>query len=293
MGKNRVPRQSLIEHLVSVFRQEFESLDWRKFKNDLVNGAYVGLGGIVISVIFGLSTKPDWEEHPVALVTVALLPLSILACDVGWRCWKAFRRIYRERSVSFRDTVQSIAVTLCGSFMLVAFGFFVRYITSPHLKLGLAEIVVFDGDVPYRGKFGIAHLREAPQPNTVFTFNQVIVSNTGVPSRAKNWRLIVNPAHGDPVIGIPYTKGIQITQPQDSSKQWLTYFPQQTIFFKSQQLIANEIRGMATFYVEGMSDDVARQPGTKLTLECDDDRGTTYSVKEPVPTKELTHPPKL
>src|SRR5579863_3699009 len=98
MRKRSKPPESLGEHLADVFRQEFSSFDRRKFWKELLYGSTgTAVIGLIISIARGLSIKSDWDDHPGVVICVTLLPASVLIADVLWRCWRAIRRIYRER----------------------------------------------------------------------------------------------------------------------------------------------------------------------------------------------------
>jgi hypothetical protein len=165
------------------------------------------------------------------------------------------------------------------------------YIRSPHFKLQLEDLFVLQNSIPFHGRTGVSTLQEGPQPNASILFFNAILSNSGVPSVVKNWRVIVTPPTGDPATGFPQLHGGHVTDPQDSSKNIFSYLFSDTIFSKTQdRQITQPVSGIASFLVPGMLYEVARQPGTKLRLECEDNNGKTYSVTDVVPSVGTAYP---
>jgi hypothetical protein len=233
-------------------------------------------------------SKHWWEV--VLLIVVGELLLFML--EPAWRFVAALWEVCHEerfKGIS-RDCVR-FAIIMGLLVALWGAGFWYDdYRHSPHLTLSLNYFVSVNGGVPLQGKYGISNTREKPQPNTEITFFSVQVDNTGIPSPATNWKAIVTPLDGNPVIGIAQVHDSEITDPQNPSRAIFTYRMGETIFYKTQSPIQHPVSGVASFSIVGMADDVARQPGTELTLQCEDKKGKVYSLTEIVPAIGISSP---
>jgi hypothetical protein len=241
--------------------------------------------------LFRLGSPLAWARHwkLVAALIFAGEIVGVVA-EPAWRCGVSLLRVCRKER--FRE-VSSVVVVTCLAAGLWGLGFWYDgYRKSPHFRLELNDFFVWQTNIPVGGRFGIAHLREAPQPNTEIIFYSVRLNNSGVPSPANNWRVIVTSLSGDTVTGSPEMHGSAITDPQNPSRDVYTYTLQETIFYKAEKPITRTqpVVGAAAFIIVGMNESIAGQPGTELTLECDDKNGKTYSVTETVPPIAIAYP---
>ena len=277
------PIKPLKIHLSGCLNDEFRSFDWGKFKKEVIWGSFIfPLGAIFLAVELDLSTKDDWQEHPVALIAVALLPLSIVIFDAGLRVIRAIRRVYRERPhPSFRDAVHT-SVVLIGGWVVVVGGTIMQidYVSSPHLA------------VTSRGQVVISEIRELPKPNTSILFTRIRIENSGVPSTTQNWRCSIKSGSvKNEALPVPDSLGSH-SEIQDQYQNRLDFSTSRLIYVKTSRTPVSNVpvEGWAEFVIVGANSDFISQPGTKLTVLFDDAQGHTYSLPFKIPSKESTGP---
>jgi hypothetical protein len=188
MGKRgKQHRKTLKEHLAIVFRQEFCTF-WGKFWKELLIGCGLDLATLLIGIGVGTSIKADFDEHPVATSVILFLPVSVVIGDLIWRFLKACRRLYRERDhESFRSPVHAGMVMATGWIFLISLCWWIDYESSPH----------FSGRLNSRD----FHVSQYGPNLTMWAFESVAITNTGIPGNITNWELHIHTLGGQTFIG--------------------------------------------------------------------------------------------
>jgi|ERR1700688_1052828 len=289
------PRPSTLgEHLRARYREEFASFDAKRKWRDIKTGAGVAIVTIALQIVFNLSTRADWDEHPVGLIICAILvPFIIVGAETAYRCWKAALKVYRERDDSFRETVLVIGLmllTACVGILIIEYG---EYKTSPHFGMEIADVHAVDKGPgktkegpTMDGGYSIGDTDDPRQPSTSVVFFQISLKNTGVPSRAHNWRLRAKiKGATDVVEGEPSLQNIRWADPRDNSQTYFTFSVTDLIFGRSEKPFKGTLGGAAFFVLPGISPETVKAPGTKLTVSCQDDTGKEYEVSTVVTAK--------
>jgi hypothetical protein len=281
-GTRRIdPPAILYKHAGAALRRTFSGFNWRR---DMI---FPGLPLAVITTLYqawkGLSILDDWENHRLDLLISFIVGIvGVIALDAAWRILRAFYAVYRERDIDFKETVQAIGAICIGALIFAAVIWYGKYETTPHFTLDILDGVYRDGNAWPPTSIIIAIRREGMQPNTTVTFPRVRVNNSGTPSEAKNWRLVID-INGEPVTGQPDTRRAVFSSRSHGQQ---TINPRDLVFLKT-AMIKNEEVGSAVFYFPGVSNDLVRQPTTKLILSCEDNTGKRYTVTKKVPVVEL------
>jgi hypothetical protein len=274
--RERVPDHSLmplLQHVALSWRVEFSSFERRKAWREFASGSGLALVGLFIAVLSGLSTKADWDEHPVVVVVLAVLPSSILVANILRRCWRAARRLYRERPhAGFRDPADAILVLISGWCFICGLCWYIEYQSVPHFDLEYHHFII-----------GNAIQADTPRPSTLVFSRWVTVENHGTPSRAIHWKATAKLVDGEILRGIPFNDGTF----DDGDKHRVFPFPL-SIFYKADQAVrrGSSEKGWAGFIFGSIADQNMRLPGTKIVMSCEDEQGGQYDVTLIVTGKE-------
>lgn len=265
MTKQHKAPERLTRHAARLFREEFSSLNWGKFWKELVAGSGLAVVGLAISIWYGLSISEDWDEHPVVVTLLAILPASILLADVCWRSAKALRRLYRERPhASFRDVVHATAALFCGWVLIIGVLGYMDYVTSPHLR-AVAPKEWEIGSIPaFKGERGRPIL-------SYVLFPDFSISNSGADSIVNGWIIHIRTIGGETVDGYP-----NLVDPHDEIGQNGFIFDKTN---RSPVKRNTTVRGAASFVVVGVRPDMLSAPGTRFAIEFNDDRKRSYTLK--------------
>lgn len=267
------PLKPLRAHVTGALRGQFRKFDARR---DLIIGAFLDLIVFILHEDFGIS-----------YVASLLIPLvAILVLDAGRKFAKALCIVYRGRDESFRETVKVLVAIAFGGFICAAVIWYGNYKTSPHFSLSIGTGFYARASGHIAGAYIIGSSREEPYPNTEVVFLSVVLTNSGIPSSAKNWHLRVK-VHGQYLDGMPREATNEFVDPKDSSKSIFRYTPFDMIFGKTSVPFTDMRQGIADFIILGASHDVVREPGNKLILSCQDDHGKIASFEEKVSAKEM------
>jgi hypothetical protein len=224
-----------------------------------------------------------WDKNwwkVILLIVVGELLLSVIRpiCRFIAALWEVckeerFKGIARD---NFKATIGMIALVA-----LWGVGFWYDdYLRTPHFKV-----------VPVL--LAIDHIRELPDPNSAVVL-EVNLYNSGVPSTAKDWQLIVERADG---VDVP--PGTPLLHTQDISYLYQTLPPGVTMLLSQSQQITESnsaigkgehVDGLATFYFPGIRNDVIYDASTTYCVMFKDKFGHRHVGKVKVPVKELPHP---
>jgi hypothetical protein len=262
MSNRKKAPEDLAKHLARVFRHEFSSLNWGKFWTDLIAGSGLAFIGLLISLGFSLSIKQDWDEHPIVVVILAVLPASVLMADLLWRIGKVVKTIYRERAhASFRDAVHVFVALILGWCFIGVLCGWIYYESLPH----------------FHGKVGIIQSFESPYmqpPFECLVFRDVRITNTGVPAVLTDSVLHVHTQDGGTFTGLQ-----NIVFPPHTA----SYPDVSMLDFLFNKIGKRPVRHMETvtgwlsFVVIGLRHS-AIIPGTKYEIELEDSFGKKSTI---------------
>jgi hypothetical protein len=273
-------------NFVAVLKLRFRGF---KVPRDMLLGACGAVGKTLCEVWLSIGSFADWQKHWIKVLIVTIVwSFSVLVGDALWRVIAALLEV--RRKPRFKD-ISAVVIRTCIAAGLWGVVFWYDgYVRSPHFKLSIGWMMVYGG--PWeQGTPGFQRVllmgvdNDRRRPNTLIVFTNIALSNSGVISPARNWKLIVKPPYGDGALGDPEIQDGYIRDKQNPSKSMFTFTLQENIFYKTKDdpIEKTRIRGVAPFVVEGMMAEVASQPGTVLEVDCDDSKGHTYSATYTVP----------
>jgi len=265
MPKRKKAPESLREHLVDTLRQEFLSFDRREFWKDLLGGCALAVLAVLIGFYYDLSIKPDWEEHPFATVSVLLLPLSVLIIEVLTRCWKALRRIYRERThASFRDDVHGVLGIMAGACVFFAITAYPIYQSYPHPRLTLPSGEWEIAKVPPVISFGHA-------TSTYILFHDIVLTNAGTDTPIGEWWIDVRT-----IGGVNFRGPMNYIDPRDEFGLPGFIF---TKLANTPLKHGQTVHGAASFVITGTAPGAIEAPGTRFRIHFFYANGCVYTLE--------------
>jgi len=260
-------------HFAWAIKREFRGFDWRKISKELFWGAVVVAVSVAANFYFDLSSKGDWDEHPVVLVSLSLFGLlAVLFWDISTRTCKAAIGIYRARqSTDFREPVHAVLAIIIGAVVYASILAYPIYLNYPHLHLRLGVD---------RWKVGEMDLSGLTQRSGTFIyFPKLSMVNSGAETYVpeSSWSIDVRT-----IAGVVFHGGSNYIKPQGS-------------FVLNDNLVkemlhpikrgSEPVSGKALFVLVGVSPSVINTPGTKLTINFSDAQGSRYSFS--VTQKEM------
>ena len=256
-------------HIGVLAKANFKSFSWQQ---DLLWGLGLEIMRVIFQWITHLLDRP-WLETVSYVVPVFV----VLIGDVCIRVTKMAAQLYKERRQdSFRDAMHFATAMLFQCVLLGGLVGYINYLSSPHFTLVIGKRMWIASSIVSPGQVAISQVIELPHPNTAVTFSRVILSNSGVPSVATNWRLLVEFPGKQYVFGEPSSHDVGFMNPDNSGREWYSYSSGEYIFTKSKTRPVDKyspIDGVAEFWLIGVSENIVGEPGTKLTITCQDSTG--------------------